>query len=83
MHVITANDLKVKGVPVLDEAVNEYGEAIITVRGQARYVVLSMEAYDRLRELELDAALAETKRDLEAGRVHRESVTDHIKRITA
>lgn len=83
MHVITANDLKVKGVPVLDEAVNEYGEAIITVRGQARYVVLSMEAYDRLRELELDAALADTKRDLEAGRVHRESVTDHIKRITA
>lgn len=83
MYAVTANDLKVKGVPVLDEAVNEHGEAIITVRGQARYVVLSMEAYDRLRDLELDAALAETKRDLEAGRVHRESVADHIKRITA
>ena len=40
-------------------------------------------ANNRLRELELDAALAETKRDLEAGRVHHESVTDHIKRITA
>lgn len=83
MHMITANDLKVKGVPVLDDAINEYGEAVITVRGQARYVVLSMEAYDRLRELELDAALAETRRDLEAGRARQESVADHIKRITA
>ncbi|MES3039978.1 MAG: type II toxin-antitoxin system prevent-host-death family antitoxin [Pseudomonadota bacterium] len=83
MQAITANDLKVKGVPLLDDAVSEYGEAIITVRGQARYVVLTIDAYDRLRELELDAALAEAKRDLEAGRVHRESVADHIKRITA
>ena len=54
MHMITANDLKVKGVPVLDEALSAHREAIITVRGQARYVVLSMETYDRLRELELD-----------------------------
>lgn len=83
MQAITANDLKVKGVPLLDDAVSEYGEAIITVRGQARYVVLTIDAYDRLRELELDAALAETKRDLETGRVYRESVADHIKRITA
>lgn len=83
MQAVTANDLKVKGVPLLDDAVSEYGEAIITVRGQARYVVLTIDAYDRLRELELDAALTETKLDLEAGRVYRESVADHIKRITA
>lgn len=83
MHAITANDLKVKGVPLLEDAVNEYGEAIITVRGQARYVVLSMDAYDRLRELELDAALAEARCDIELGRVHHENAADHIKRITA
>ena len=82
MHAITANDLKIKGVPLLDEAVNEHGEAVITVRGQARYVVLSMEAYDRLRELELDVALADVRRDIEAGHVHHESVAHHLKRIT-
>lgn len=82
MHAITANDLKIKGVPLLDEEVNEHGEAVITVRGQARYVVLSMEAYDRLRELELDVALADVRRDIEAGHVHHESVADHLKRIT-
>lgn len=82
MHMITANDLKVKGVPVLDEALSAHGEAVITVRGQARYVVLYMETYDRLRELELDAALAEAKADLAAGRVHRDSVDEHIARIS-
>lgn len=81
MNTISANDLKVKGIPLLDEAVSTHGEAVITVRGQARFVVLSVESYDRLRELELEAALAEVKADVRAGRVHQDTVAEHIQRI--
>ena len=81
-NMITANDLKTKGVSTLDEAMSSGEEAIITVRGKQRYVVLSVEQYTYLRECELEAALAESRRDIESGRTVTESVADHIKRIT-
>ena len=81
-NIITANDLKTKGVSSLDEAISSGKEAIITVRGKQRYIVLSVERYNYLRECELEAALAESRRDIESGRTIAESVTDHIRRIT-
>jgi hypothetical protein len=36
-------------------------EAIITVRGKPRYVVMTMAHYDHLRDCELEAALHEVK----------------------
>ena len=54
----------------LDEIVGRGEEAIISVRGERRYVVPTLEHYNFLRECELDAAISE-------------SVEDHIKRITS
>ena len=82
-NVITANELKTRGVSRLDEVTAESGEAGISVHGKRKYVVLSVEEYAYLRECELEAALAESRRDLEAGNVIVESVEDHIKRITS
>lgn len=82
-NVITANDLKTKGVAKIEEATSSGDEAIITVRGQQRYVVLSVELYNYLRECELEAALAESRRDVEAGRTVSESVEEHVARITS
>ena len=82
-NVITANDLKTKGVAKIEEATSSGDEAIITVRGQQRYVVISVEHYNYLRECELEAALAESRRDVEAGRTVSESVEEHIARITS
>jgi len=82
-NVITANDLKTKGVAKIEEATSSGDEAIITVRGQQRYVVLSVEHYNYLRECELEAALAESRHDVEAGRTVSESVEEHIARITS
>ncbi len=81
-NVVTANDLKVKGVSIIEEITSETGEAIISVRGKNKYVVLSMEAYNQLREYELDAAIKESKDDIASGRFSEESIEDHIKRIT-
>ena len=82
-NIVTANDLKTKGVSIIDEITSETGEAIISVRGKNKYVVLSMEEYNQLREYELDAAIRESKEDIKAGRIIDESIEEHIKRITS
>jgi len=66
MTAITANDLKKKGVSVLDPILKDEEEVVITVRGQSRYVVMEMDAYNHFRECELEAALLETKREMDA-----------------
>jgi len=82
-NTITANNLKTKGVSLFKKLTANNEEVIISVRGKNKYVVLAMEEYNRLRECELEAALAETKRDLENNKYFEESVKDHIKRITS
>lgn len=82
MTTITANELKKQGISALDPILKDEQEAVITVRGKRKYVVMDMEAYNHFRECELEAALVETQRDLAAGNHVSESVTDHIRRIT-
>lgn len=81
-HIITANELKMKGISILDDESDQGSEVIITVRGKSRYVILPIEKYNYLRECELEAALAESKRDLKQGKFIKESVEKHIKRLT-
>ena len=81
-QIITANELKTKGVSILNEETADGSEIIITVRGKNKYVVLPIEKYNYLRECELETALLETKRDIEEGRFIKESVEKHIERIT-
>ncbi|MCX5806085.1 MAG: hypothetical protein NT010_08470 [Proteobacteria bacterium] len=80
--VITANELKTKGVIALDKATGSGEEAIISVRGKNRFVVLPIEQYNHLRECELEAALREAKDDLAKGKFKKETVEKHIKRMT-
>ena len=44
--------------------------------------MVSLEHYDYLRDCELEAALAETRRDIQTGKTVSESVEQHIARIT-
>jgi len=81
-QTITANELKTKGVTILNDETADGTEVIITVRGKSKFVVLPIEKYNYLRECELDAALLESKRDIKAGKFIKESVEKHIKRIT-
>ena len=81
-QTITANDLKTKGISILNEETSSGDEVIITVRGKNKYVVLSIEKYNYLRECELEAALNESRKDIKDGKFHKESVEKHVKRIT-
>ena len=82
MNSITANELKTKGVSVVENALKSDGEAIITVRGKDKYVIIDMNKYNKLRDYELEIALLEARADVAKGRVQRESVAAHMKRIT-
>ena len=78
MSVISANNLKTKGIKAINDALLAQLEAPVTVRGQVKYMVMSNSQYQYLRECELAAALAESKADIEAGRFIKETVAQHI-----
>ncbi|MGI8896081.1 MAG: type II toxin-antitoxin system Phd/YefM family antitoxin [Casimicrobiaceae bacterium] len=82
MGAITANELKTKGIAALERVLENAPDAIISVRGEDRFVVMDIAHYHHLRECELESALREAKADVVAGRVVRESPAAHVKRVT-
>jgi len=82
MNSITANELKTKGVSAVESVLKSDEEAIITVRGKDKYVIIDMNKYNKLRDYELEIALLEAKSDVAKGHVKRESVAAHMKRVT-
>ena len=63
MNHISANDLKTKGIAAIELALSDAPEAIVSVRGKDRFVVMEVAQYEYLRGCELDAALAQTRAD--------------------
>ena len=83
MPSIPANELKTRGVTAIEQALADRTEAIVSVRGKDKYVVMSFEQYAHLRSCELEAAIHEARKDLAEGRFVSESPVDHLKRIEA
>jgi hypothetical protein len=81
MSNLTANDLKTKGIAAIETALADRPEAVVSVRGKDRFVVMDIAQYHYLRECELEAALAETRADVKAGRFVKESAAAHVKRV--
>lgn len=81
MEPITANSLKTQGIAAIERALAVSPEATVSVRGKDRFVVMELEHYRYLRECELEAALAESRADMAAGRFVRESVDAHLQRL--
>jgi len=53
MPVVTANDLKTKGVSDIERLLQDAQEIVISVRGKPRYVVMDIAHDDFLREREI------------------------------
>ncbi len=83
MPPLTANDLKTRGVAAIEALLATQPEAMISVRGKERFVVMDVAHYHYLRECELDAALAQSNADMTAGRYVVESVPQHMARLEA
>lgn len=83
MTIISANDLKTRGISAIEAALATQTEAAISVRGENRFVVMALAHYRYLRACELEAALAETRADLAYGRFNRETSEAHLVRLDA
>ncbi len=81
MKTIAANELKTRGVTSIEQALADGFEAMISVRGHDRYVVMDVEEYNRLRVCELEAALFETRQQIASGDFVEESVEAHVAKI--
>ena len=79
--IITANELKTKGVKAIEKKLEEDESLLLTVRGKPKYVVMSVEEYDRMREAELDLAIVQIKKEIEEGKYTVETAEEHVKRL--
>lgn len=76
--MITANELNTRGIACLEENLKQHSEATITVEGEERFVVMRVEQYYYLREMELEAALLESRLDLKHGNFSKDDIDAHV-----
>ncbi|MDD5322570.1 MAG: type II toxin-antitoxin system Phd/YefM family antitoxin [Methylococcales bacterium] len=81
--MITGNNSKAKGIACLEENLGDKPEAVITVRGKESFVVMKIEHYHYIREMELEAALYQVQQDVAAGRYSKENVDQHVAELFA
>ena len=81
MNAISANELKTKGVSAIQAVLDLQSEAVISVRGKQRFIVMDIAHYQYLRECELSAAIIESKADMAEGRYVIESAEEHLARL--
>jgi len=79
--IITANDIKTKGISYISKLMKKYSEIFISVRGKKKFVILPIEEYERLKEAELEKAIREAEEDYKNGRVIVETAEEHFKRL--
>lgn len=78
--MLTANDIKTRGVKAIEEKMESQDEVGISVRGKVKYVVVPVEKYDVFREWELDNAIRESKEEIKKGKFST-SLKDHFAEI--
>ena len=75
--MITANELKTRGIKAIEENLNEVG---ITVHGKVKYIAMTEEQYDQMRASELDVAYDQVMNDIDQG-PYTVSIKNHIAAI--
>ena len=81
MSAIPAGEVKKRGVSAFEKVLKKTGEAVISVRGEQRYVVLTMAEYQRLHEADLAQAVREARADYQVGRIADQDIDAHMKRL--
>ncbi len=76
--VVAANDLKIKGVKIFENLLQSFDEVLVSVRGKNKYVVVDIDRYEQLRELELEHALREVRAEIAAGKGRTMTAQEHL-----
>ena len=66
--MITALDLRTKGLKAIERAIEEEGEGIISYKGRPKYIVLPYEQYDEIVAARLDKAYEEVMKNVADGK---------------
>lgn len=80
MLEITANEIKTKGISSLDIINDDGDDAVITVKGKKKYVVIPIEKYNKIREIELEIALNDVREDIDTGKSY-SGIKKHLKKV--
>jgi len=79
--IITANELKTKGISFVERLMKKSREVFVSVRGRKKFVILPVDEYERLKEAELESIIRQAEKDYEEGRYVTESAEEHFKRL--
>jgi PHD/YefM family antitoxin component YafN of YafNO toxin-antitoxin module len=78
---ISANTIKTKGISFINKFIKNKNEVIVSVRGKKKYVILPIEEYEHIRDLEIEQAVKQAEDDYNNNRYIAESAEEHFKRI--
>jgi len=78
---ISANTIKTKGISFINKFIKNKDEVIVSVRGKRKYVILPIEEYEHIRDLEIEQAVKQAEDDYNNNRYIAESAEEHFKRI--
>jgi PHD/YefM family antitoxin component YafN of YafNO toxin-antitoxin module len=79
--IVPANDLKKKGVKLIDDLIKKSSEIIISVRGKHKYVIIDVDRYERFKDSEIELAYFEAVKDFKEKKFHT-NIEAHIKNIS-
>ncbi len=79
--IITANELKIKGISVIEKVLKTESEALISVRGKRKYIIMPLKRYDKMRESELLESLRQAKEDYNSGNCTAVTADEHMKEL--
>ena len=79
--IITANELKTRGISFVERLMERSREVFVSVRGRKKFVILPVDEYERLREAELESLIRQAEKDYEEGRYVVESAEEHFRRL--
>ncbi len=79
--MITANDLKVKGVKAIEEGLKDSEEVSISVRGKVKYIAMTVEQYDEMRASEILVAYQDVLIDIKNDNFTDETAEEHVLRL--
>ena len=79
--VVTANEVKKRGVSLFRELFKKFDEIIISNRGKKEFVVIDYERYKKFRQYELERAYEEVIEDVKNGRYKVVSAKEHIENL--
>jgi len=78
--VVTANEVKKRGVSLFDELLKKFDEIIISSRGKNKYIVMDIETYEDFRAYKLDKAYREVMEDVKRGDYHTD-IDRHLREL--